>query len=141
MVAPKYPHDSVAFQLMEPSPAASELMKQIATVRPPRIERRRIARLSYRTQAWLQPVDETGALRSPLIHTRDLDQLGLGFIARHDLAVLGRAVLHLPSASGRTVRMRCQVRRSRDFTNGWYEGFVEFEQEQAMFAVNRLNPA
>src|SRR6516165_8887316 len=61
------------------SPAA--MMAIVTRPRPPRIERRRVARSAYRTQAWLQPVDETGALRPPLIHTRDLDPNGLGFIA------------------------------------------------------------
>ena len=73
--------------------------------RSPRIERRRVMRTSYRTQAWLQPADETGAIRSPLIHTRDLDETGVGFIARQDLSAVGDAVLFLPSGSGRPVRV------------------------------------
>jgi hypothetical protein len=117
------------------SPAA--MMAIVTRPRPPRIERRRVARSAYRTQAWLQPVDETGAIRPPLIHTRDLDPNGLGFIARQDVSAMGEAVLHLPAASGRSVRIPCRIRRSREIDIGWFEGVMEFVEQQPMFAVRR----
>jgi hypothetical protein len=114
------------------------IMSEVTRERPPRIERRRIMRSVYRTQAWLQPADETGALRSPLIHTRDLDEIGVGFIARQDLSALGAAILFLPSGNGRPVRVPCRVRRSRELGGGWFEGLVEFVNPQPMFATRRM---
>jgi hypothetical protein len=114
------------------------MMGEVTRERPPRIERRRVMRTSYRTQAWLQPADETGATRSPLIHTRDLDETGVGYIARQDLSALGDAILFLPSGSGRPVRVPCRVRRSRELGGGWYEGLIEFTQPQPMFATRRM---
>ena len=90
---------------------AAEQVAKMFVEHPPRIERRHVSRARYQTRAWLQPFDETGAIRSPVIFTRDLDPHGLGFIARQDLAVLGRAVLHLPACNGATVRVRCRIRR------------------------------
>jgi len=125
-------------QLVEqPHPGIKEAMERIARSRIPRIERRRNARAIYRTQAWLQAIDATGAVRPPMIHTRDLDTLGLGFISKHDLSVLAEGELHLPAANGRPVRVICAVRRSREFGGGWYEGFVEFKAEQPLFTPRR----
>jgi hypothetical protein len=137
MVASK--HDTESAMLEEDSLCgAAALLARVFIEHPPRIERRHVSRARYQTRAWLQPFDETGAIRSPVIFTRDLDPHGLGFIARQDLAVLGRAVLHLPACNGSTVRVRCRVRRSRDIAKGWYEGVVHFDQEQARFAVPRI---
>lgn len=137
MVAHK--HDVEATILREDSlSGAAEQLARMFVEHPPRIERRVVSRARYQTKAWLEPYDETGAIRSPAIFTRDLDPHGLGFIARHDLAVLHRAVLHLPACNGATVAVRCRVRRSRDIARGWFEGVVEFEHEQARFAVPRI---
>jgi len=113
------------------------IMSEVTRERPPRIERRRIMRSTYRTQAWLQPADETGAIRSPLIHTRDLDEVGVGYIARQDLSALGDGILFLPSGNGRPVRVPCRVRRSRELGGGWFEGLIEFINPQPMFATRR----
>jgi len=121
-----------------PSAGVAQRMAAFCRERPPRIERRRVMRTSYRTQAWLQAADETGAVRPPLIHTRDLDAYGLGFIAKQDLSALGDAMLHLPAANGRPVRIACRVRRSREFDLGWFEGLVEFVEQQPMLAARRM---
>ncbi len=138
MVAHKHQQMEEPIQLQEsPSAGVAAQMAMIARHYIPRIERRRIMRAGYRTQAWLQPMDETGAIRSPVIHTRDLDPLGLGFIARQDFAAIESGILHLPATNGRAVRIRCRIRRSREFSLGWYEGVLEFLEEQPMFAVRR----
>src|SRR5271155_3253018 len=97
---------------------ARRAIAAIASGRVPRIERRRVRRASYRTQAWLQPVDETGALRCPVVFCRDLDDYGMGYIAHHDLSALDLAVLCLPGNNGRPLRIKCHIRRRREFTNG-----------------------
>jgi hypothetical protein len=140
MVASKMFNEPELLEELSLAGALDQLAKMFRE-HPPRIERRQVRRARYQTQAWLQPYDETGAIRSPLIFTRDLDPHGLGFIARQDLAVLGRAVLHLPATRGGTVRLRCRLRRSRDISNRWFEGVVQFEQEQVKFAVPRIKHA
>jgi len=119
-------------------PAAAERMRKLAREFPPRIERRRRLRTGYRTRAWLQPVDDTAATRPPLIFTRDLDTEGLGFLASQDLSALGDAVLHLPDATGRAVRVPCHVRRSRDLEPGWFEGLLQFDASQPLFSPRRM---
>jgi hypothetical protein len=137
MVASKQMSEPATLEENSLSGAAEQLARMFIE-HPPRIERRHVSRARYQTRAWVQPYDETGAIRSPVIFTRDLDPHGLGFIARQDLAVLGRAVLHLPACNGATVRVRCRIRRSRDIAKGWFEGVVQFDHEQLRFAVPRI---
>jgi len=133
-----FPHTKKQAEPQEISPAAaSRAIESIASGRPPRIERRRVDRACYRTQAWLQPVDETGALRCPVVFSRDLDGYGMGFIAHHDLSALDLAVLSLPANDGRAVKIKCHIRRSREVANGWYEGVVEFTEPQPHLASRR----
>ncbi len=118
--------------------SAGNAIERIARGRPPRIERRRVSRGCYRTQAWLEPVDETGALRSPIIFVRDVDEFGLGFLAHHDVSAMGVATLFLPAANGRPLRLRCRIGRCREFENGWFEGVIEFTEAQPLLAVRRV---
>lgn len=99
------------------------------------IDRRHLPRVPYAATAALAPADATGAVRPPAIRTRDLNPLGLGFVSRQDLSVLGEAELHLPGVAGRVVRVACRVRRSRELGNGWYDGLVEFVTPQPELTV------
>jgi hypothetical protein len=117
--------------------SAGNAIERIARGRPPRIERRRVSRGVYRMQAWLQPADATGALRSPIIFVRDVDEYGLGFLAHHDVSALGLPVLFLPAANGRPLRLNCRIARCREFELGWFEGMVQFTQPQPVLAVRR----
>ena len=101
----------------------------------PLIDRRRLPRVAFAARAILAPADETGAVRSPTIRTRDLNPLGLGFTARQDLSVLGDAVLQLPGNGNRLVCVACRVRRSRELGNGWYDGLVEFVDPQPTLTI------
>ncbi len=92
----------------------------------PLIDRRHLPRVAFAARAQLAPADATGAVRPPAIRTRDLSPLGLGFLARQDLSVLGEAELRLPGVAGRVVAVACRIRRSRELANGWYDGLVEF---------------
>jgi len=99
------------------------------------IDRRQRPRVPFAVDAVLAPADEGGAVRPPAIRTRDLNPLGLGFLARQDLSVLGEAELRLPGVSGRVVCLACRIRRSRELGNGWYDGLVEFLQPQPELVV------
>jgi hypothetical protein len=92
----------------------------------PWIERRHWTRSVFETVAWLAPADDSGAIRRPIIRTRDINRMGLGFRARQDLSALGEAILRLPAATGRSISVACRVRRSRELGNGWFDGLVEF---------------
>jgi hypothetical protein len=134
-----FPHTKKAEEPQEISEdVAQRAIAAIASGRVPRIERRRVRRASYRMQAWLQPVDETGALRCPVVFCRDLDDHGMGFIAHHDLSALDVAMLCLPANTGRQTRIKCYIRRSREFANGWFEGVVEFIEPQPQLATVRV---
>ena len=101
----------------------------------PRIDRRHTPRTIYEMTAWLSPADDTGAVRPPLIKTRDLNPRGLGFRARQDVSALGEAILRLPAATGRCIAVSCRVRRSLEMGNGWFDGLLEFLTPQPDLAT------
>ncbi len=102
----------------------------------PWIDRRHFPRAIYQTVAWLAPADDGGAMRRPIIRTRDINLVGLGFRARQDLSALGEAVLRLPAATGRSISVACRVRRSRELGNGWFDGLVEFLTPQPDLTIS-----
>jgi hypothetical protein len=97
---------------------------------PVKIDRRHLPRISYRTTAWLSPADDTGAVRRPIIRTRDLNPRCMGFLTRQDISALGEAILRLPTATSRGLAIACKVRRSLELGNGWFDCLVEFLQPQ-----------
>jgi hypothetical protein len=101
----------------------------------PRIDRRHVPRISYRTTAWLAPADDTGAVRRPIIRTRDLNPRCMGFLTRQDISALGEAILRLPTASSRCLAIGCKVRRSLELGNGWFDCLIEFLQPQPDLAT------
>jgi hypothetical protein len=90
------------------------------------IDRRHLPRQSYQTTAWLVPADETGAIRRPIIRTRDLNVRCMGFRTRQDVSALSEAVLRLPGATGRSIAVACRVRRSMELGDGWFDCLIEF---------------
>ena len=101
----------------------------------PRIDRRSLPRISYRTTAWLAPADDTGAIRRPIIRTRDLNPRCMGFLTRQDISALGEAILRMPTATSRCLAVSCKVRRSLEIGNGWFDCLVEFLQPQPDLAT------
>jgi hypothetical protein len=101
----------------------------------PRIDRRHAPRSSYQTTAWLAPADDTGAVRRPIIRTRDLSTKAMGFRTRQDVSALGEAVLRLPATTGRYIAVACRVRRSKEVGDGWFDCLVEFLQPQPDLAI------
>jgi hypothetical protein len=101
----------------------------------PKIDRRALPRISYRTTAWLAPADETAAIRRPIIRTRDLNPRCMGFLTRQDISALREAVLRLPTAGSRGMAIACKVRRSLELGNGWFDCLIEFLQPQPDLAA------
>jgi hypothetical protein len=105
----------------------------------PRIDRRHVPRTSYQTTAWLAPADETGAVRRPIIRTRDLNPRAMGFVTRQDVSALSEAILRLPTASSRCIAVACRVRRSLEIGNGWFDCLIEFLQPQPDLAARHAH--
>jgi len=101
----------------------------------PRIDRRSLPRISYRTTAWLAPADDTGAIRRPIIRTRDLNPRCMGFLTRQDISALGEAILRMPTTTTRCLAVGCKVRRSLELGNGWFDCLIEFLQPQPDLAM------
>jgi hypothetical protein len=101
----------------------------------PRIDRRHTPRSAYQTTAWLAPADDTGAIRRPIIRTRDLSLRALGFRTRQDVSALGEAILRLPAATGRYIAIACRVRRSKEIGDGWFDCLVEFLKPEPDLAL------
>jgi hypothetical protein len=90
------------------------------------IDRRHLPRQSYQTTAWLVPADETGAIRRPIIRTRDLNVRCMGFRTKQDVSALNEAILRLPGSTGRCIAVACRVRRSMELGDGWFDCLIEF---------------
>ena len=142
MRKPKIKKPSRSIPLPKPPVIEMELCEPIDVNDPmegveplPRIDRRHVPRILYRTTAWLAPADDTGAVRRPIIRTRDLNPRCMGFISRQDISALGEAILRLPTASSRGLAVACKVRRSLELGNGWFDCLIEFLQPQPDLAT------
>jgi hypothetical protein len=105
-------------------------------------DRRHAPRMKYEAAGMLEPV-ATNAPGDVRVVTRDADPQGTGFVSSADVPEGSRAVLHLPApdGEGRTQRIECRVRRSRELGNGLFEGSVEFLGAQPQFSDTRIRPA
>lgn len=103
----------------------------------PAVERRHAARQVYSVPATLEPV-AFGKIEDVRVVTRDADARGTGFVSTGQLPEGTRAVLHLPAPDGKTQRIECRVRRSREIGNGLFEGSVEFLGDQPQFSETRI---
>lgn len=103
----------------------------------PGVERRQAPRQTYHVPATLEPV-AFGKIEDVRVVTRDADARGTGFVSTGQLPEGTRAVLHLPAPDGKTQRIECRVRRSREIGNGLFEGSVEFLGDQPQFSETRI---
>ena len=60
-----------------------------------------------------------------VIYIRDMNDGHLGFISQSNLPIGERVIVHCATEDGQTVRIECQIRRSRPFMQGWNEGMLE----------------
>jgi hypothetical protein len=123
-----------------PPPTTEEKLAALgeAFVVSPRVERRKAPRVRYQVVARLEldgerPGDVVEPVRD--LHTRDLGEAGAGFITPNNVVPGERAVLNLPSADGEVNSVTCRVRRARPIAEGWFEGYVEFEDARAASAL------
>ena len=103
------------------------------------VDRRQAPRLDYNAHGTIETVAPDGA-SDVQVFTRDADSRGTGYVSLGPLPEGTRAVLHLPDPNdgGRTQRIECRVRRSREVGNGLFEGSVEFVGEQPQFSDTRI---
>ncbi len=109
------------------------------TATAPSSDRRQAPRQAYHVSGTLEPVS-AGAPDDVQVVRGDADARGTGFVSTGELPEGARAVLHLPTPDGRTQRIECRVRRSREIGNGLFEGSVEFLGEQPQFSETRIRP-
>jgi hypothetical protein len=104
------------------------------------LERRQAPRLKYHVVATLEPV--ASGPDDVKVVTREASATGTSFVSGSELVEGTRAVLHMPSpeADGEMQRIECRVRRSRELSNGLFEGSVEFMGEQPQFSDTRIRP-
>jgi hypothetical protein len=120
---------------------ADQLIAALADAFPQRrqADRRKEPRYRYQVRARLELVDEDGqTVDSTSLHTRDVNSRGTGFVTSGDVSNDTRGVLHLPEPGGNTTRVACRVRRSREAGAGWFEGVVEFDDNQPVFSSKRI---
>jgi hypothetical protein len=100
-----------------------------------RLDRRQAPRVSFRGQAQLNDA-ATGS--DVVLHTRDASANGAGFVSKAPLAHRGRGTVRLKLASGQTVEVGCTIRRARVMSDGWVEGYAEFDQPVDVFSTKEI---
>ena len=66
-----------------------------------------------------------------IIYVRDMNDGHLGFICQNNLPIGERVMVHCATEDGQTVRLECQVWRSRPFMQGWNEGMLQVCESDA----------
>jgi hypothetical protein len=96
-------------------------------------ERRNSDRRPYRVRAELRLFRDRPGSPAWLLYIRDADPRGLGFISPHRLPLGYGGYVELVAPSGRPVSIPCTLFRCREAVQGWYEGAMSFNREQADF--------
>ncbi|MGH7176481.1 MAG: hypothetical protein ACREJC_03785 [Tepidisphaeraceae bacterium] len=101
------------------------------------LDRRSVSslRMAYRVRAALRLFCDPDDARPWLLYSRDVDPRGLGFITPHRLPLGYGGTVELFSPRGRKLRVDCLLSRCRQVAPGWYEGALNFNREQHVFAV------
>jgi hypothetical protein len=67
-----------------------------------------------------------------VIYIRDMNDGHLGFICQSNLPIGERVMVHCATEDGQTVRIECQIQRSRPFMQGWIEGALQVCKSDAV---------
>ena len=58
----------------------------------------------------------------------------MGFVTQQRLPLGYGGVIQIEGPDGQELSIECTVRRCRETVNGWFEGSLSFNREQAAFA-------
>ena len=105
--------------------------------------RRKSDRVAYRVCAYLKLFSDQAQQPPWPIYIRDVTPKGLGFITRHRLPLGYGGILTLPKPGGKTIKLDCTLLRCRPAVEGWFEGSMYFNREQAWLVeeVRAYHPA
>ena len=112
------------------------ILSAMEAVGPLDHDHRRGGRLAYHVRAELKLFADPPHLVPWTLYTRDVDPRGLGFITPHRLPLGYGGWLSLLVPSGRKTKIDCILYRCREVIPGWYEGALNFNREQWIFAEN-----
>ncbi len=110
-------------------PEARVILSALETGRYDGRNRRKLARLPFRTRALLYLYSDNHAPPRE-IYTHDLHCRGLGFITPHRLPLGHGGIVEIPAADGQTLRVACTLLRCRQSVSGWFEGALYFNRTQ-----------
>jgi len=92
-------------------------------------DRRGNNRRRYLAQArlrWAEAGREVAQVST--LYTRDLTGRGVGFITSGELPADSTATVELPGVNGKPVQATGKVVRTKEFADGWQEGYVRFDE-------------
>lgn len=69
--------------------------------------------------------------------TRDINSWNVGYVSREPLRVGSHGTLRLEIPGGEVLVITAQVKRSREFVPGWYEGYLNFMQTIAVDVLEK----
>ena len=94
------------------------------------------ARRHYRVQARLHLFSDQVGSPPWTLYTRDVSARGLGFVTPHRLPLGYGGWVELRSPQSRMMRIYCTLFRCREAVKGWFEGALQFNREQFVFAAD-----
>jgi hypothetical protein len=100
------------------------------------VERRRLPRAAYEVAATLATDGVSGT--EFILYTRDVNSGGSGFVTPVDISDIKAATLKIPTPDGHVRHLACHVVRARDISEGWVEGYVEFDEPTPLFSTRRI---
>jgi len=101
-----------------------EVLARLDASFPKMHDRRLLPRWVFHAEAFLTIEHST----RHQLWTRDINAWNLGFLSRQPLPVASSGTLRFEVPGGEIVVAVAQVKRCREFSAGWFEGYVNFMQ-------------
>jgi len=125
--------DSVAVAETSWPADVRDMLAELDAAFPKMHDRRVLPRWVFHAEAFLT-IDHT--VRHQL-WTRDINSWNVGFMSREALPVGANGTLRLEVPGGEVLVVSGQVKRSREFKPGWFEGYINFMQMIAPDVIER----
>ncbi|HTL29821.1 MAG TPA: hypothetical protein VL282_11385 [Tepidisphaeraceae bacterium] len=110
-----------------------DLLERLDQAFPKLHDRRVIPRWAFHVAAFL--TIEHAARHQ--IWTRDINPWNVGFVSRESLTSGATGTLRFEVPGGQIIVVAGQVKRSREFQTGWFEGYINFLQPISPEAIER----
>jgi hypothetical protein len=113
-----------------------EVLAELEALFPKMHDRRVLPRWVFHAEAFLT-IDHSARHQ---LWTRDVNAWNVGFISREPLPAGAHGTLRLELPDGELLVVPGQVKRSREFKPGWFEGYINFMETVAADVLEKTRP-